>query len=87
MTPETILELTRNVLFLTLLLTAPIVITAAVLGVAIGFLQAVTSIQDSTIGVAIQLIVIGVLLVLLANWFGREVLFFATRVFDQIGNI
>lgn len=87
MTPENIIDLARTAMFLTLLLSAPIVITAAVIGLIVGFLQAVTSIQDQSIGIAIKLLVIGLLLVVLSNWIGSEIAVYADRVFSQISHI
>lgn len=87
MSPETVVDLTRNAMFLLLLLAAPIVVAAAVIGLAVGFLQAITSIQDQTIAVALKLIVIGVLLAVLATWFGQEINTYALRVFGQIATI
>jgi len=87
MTPETIVDLTRNAMFLLLLLAAPIVVAAAVIGLAMGFLQAITSIQDQTIAVALKLLVIGLLLAVLASWFGQEIHTYALRVFTQIATI
>ena len=87
MTPESIVELTRAALFLVLLLAAPIVIVAAVVGVLVGFVQAITSIQDQTLAMAIKLLVIGALLALLANWYGQTLHTFALRVFTQLARI
>ena len=87
MTPESIVELTRAALFLVLLLAAPIVIAAAGIGVLVGFVQAITSIQDQTIGLAIKLLVIGALLALLANWYGQALHAYALRVFAALARI
>jgi type III secretion protein S len=84
MHPDSVLELTSNAMLLTLLLTAPIVIAAAALGLLLGLLQAVTSIQDQSIGSSVKLLVIGAMVALLGGWFGRQILAFAHRIFDQL---
>jgi hypothetical protein len=52
MTSSTILDLTQQALVLVLLLSLPIVLTAAVVGLAVAILQAVTQVQDSRGGAA-----------------------------------
>ena len=49
MSPVIILELLKEVIFLTLVLGAPILIVTLVVGVAISILQAVTQIQEATL--------------------------------------
>jgi len=87
MTADSVVDLTRNAMFLVMMLAAPVVVTAAVIGLAVGFLQAITSIQDQTITVALKLITIGALLVLLGGWFGQSIQSFALRVFEQISRL
>lgn len=49
MTPQMALELTQRALTMALMLGAPIMITAMVVGVAINILQTITSIKDMSL--------------------------------------
>jgi type III secretion protein S len=84
MTSSTILDLTQQALVLVLLLSLPIVLTAAVVGLAVAILQAVTQVQDSNIGIAVRLIAVMVALVMLSGWLGGEVLRFAQQALTRL---
>ncbi|ASL49011.1 Flagellar biosynthetic protein FliQ (plasmid) [Burkholderia sp. AD24] len=83
MTASTILDLTREALMLVLLLSLPVVLIATLTGLAVAILQAVTQVQDSSIGVAVRLIAVMVALVLLSGWLGSEVLRFAQQALER----
>ncbi|MES2935201.1 MAG: type III secretion system export apparatus subunit SctS, partial [Pseudomonadota bacterium] len=84
--PNIIVEFTNNAMTLTLLLTAPIVIVAALVGLLVGIMQAVTSIQDQTIASTLKLLIVGLLLVAIGRWLASHVMTYAERVFDQIAH-
>ncbi|MBN3753614.1 EscS/YscS/HrcS family type III secretion system export apparatus protein [Paraburkholderia sp. Tr-20389] len=84
MSATTILDLTQQALVLVLLLSLPIVLTAAVVGLAVAILQAVTQVQDSNIGIAVRLIAVLVALVVLSGWLGGEVLRFAQQALTRL---
>ena len=84
MTSSTILDLTQQALVLVLLLSLPIVLTAALVGLAVAILQAVTQVQDSNIGIAVRLIAVMVALVVLSGWLGGEVLRFAQQALTRL---
>jgi type III secretion HrpO family protein len=84
MSPDTVIDLAREAFFLALYLLAPLVILAALIGLVIGFLQAVTSIQDQSISVAAKLLVVGITMLLASRWMGGELMRFSESVFDKI---
>jgi type III secretion protein S len=84
MTPESVIELTSRALKLVLLLALPTVLTAALLGLVIGILQAVTQIQDQSIAQSAKLLVLTLVLAVSAGWMGREVLAFGLDVLSQL---
>jgi type III secretion protein S len=53
---------THNALVLVMLLSAPVLGVATVVGLVIGLLQAVTQIQDQTLPLAVKLMVVWVML-------------------------
>ena len=77
-------DLTHKALMLILLLSLPPIITAAVVGVLISLVQAVTQIQDQTLSFAFRLIAVVVTLLITARWLGDQVLIFTADIFDRI---
>jgi type III secretion protein S len=77
-------DLTHKALMLILLLSLPPIITAAVVGVLVSLVQAVTQIQDQTLSFAFRLIAVVVTLLITARWLGDQVLVFTADIFDRI---
>jgi type III secretion HrpO family protein len=84
MTPEAIGTLAKEALYLILLISAPMVGAAAVVGILFGLLQALTQLQDQTTTFAIKLVVIFGLLVLLMPWMGVLVSTYGERLLTMI---
>ena len=84
MTPEAIGSLANEALILAILVSAPLVGAAAVVGLLFGFLQALTQLQDQTTIFAFKLIVVLGLLLVLLPWMGVLVSAFAERVFALV---
>jgi type III secretion protein S len=84
MSPTSVLDLTYQALILVLTLSLPAVLTAALVGLIVAALQAVTQIQDQNIGLAAKLIAVFVALILSARWIGGELLNFGNRLFDTL---
>ena len=87
MSEAEILTITKEAMLLVLLLSMPPIIVASVLGVVVSLVQAITQIQEQTLSFAIKLLGVTVTLVLTASWLGREILVYATRLFDQIARL
>jgi type III secretion HrpO family protein len=87
MQPEVINQLSAEAILLVLKLSAPLVGVAALIGLAFGFLQALTQLQDQTTSTAVKLLAIFGLIALLAPWFGIETLAFAERLFGMVASV
>ncbi|MGA4644116.1 flagellar biosynthesis protein FliQ [Limisphaera sp. 4302-co] len=84
MNPEFAIELLRNMIFTALLLAAPVLLAAMLVGLAVSLFQAVTTIHEHTLTfVPKALAVVGVLLLLLP-WMVRMLVDFATAVIGRI---
>jgi flagellar biosynthetic protein FliQ len=77
----------RYTLETALLLSAPILITCVVVGVAVTLLQAVTSIRDMTLTIVPKIIAVGVVMLLFGGWMLQVALKFTTDIFGYIQNI
>lgn len=81
---ETILNLTVQSMWLVLLLSLPPVIVAALTGLLVSLVQALTQVQEQTLGFAFKLIAVFVTLVLTARWLGGELFEFGRNIFDML---
>lgn len=84
MNPQNVLDITREGLQLVFWVSLPVVLVAAITALVVALGQAVTQIQDQSIGQSIRLISVMLTLVVLAGWLGRAVLLFAERAFDSL---
>lgn len=80
MNHENLIQLTVQGLTLVLLISLPISLVSAVVGLLVSFVQAITSLQDPTVAQALKLLVVTVVLLLAAPWAGSLVLQYAQQV-------
>lgn len=69
MTPDLVAELLRQLLTQAMILAAPILVAAVVLGFALSLLQTLTSLQDQSLTTVPRLLAVGVLLLAGMPWF------------------
>ncbi|VWB88521.1 type III secretion system export apparatus subunit SctS [Burkholderia lata] len=84
MESDAITQLTTNALTLCLLVSLPAVGVAAAAGLLIAFLQAVTSLQDSSISHGVKFLVVTIVVVIAAPWGASAVLQFAQSIFRTV---
>jgi type III secretion protein S len=70
-------------LTLTLMLSMPAILVAAVVGTLFSLLQALTQIQEQTLSFAVKLIAVGLTLFLTASWMGGELINYTMSIFDN----
>lgn len=68
MTPETVMEIGRNALAVTVMLAAPMLVIALVLGLVIGMIQAATQIQEMTLSFIPKLLGLVAVLAVGGHW-------------------
>ena len=78
---ETVLELTKQALMLTLILSGPPVGAAALVGLLVAFLQAATQLQEQTFAYALKFLAIVITLFVTAALIGGTLYTFADRLF------
>lgn len=84
MDTDAITHLTTDALTLCLLVSLPAVAVAAVAGLLIAFLQAVTSLQDSTISHGFKFLIVTVVIIVAAPWGASSVMHFAQSVMRSV---
>ncbi|UER67464.1 flagellar biosynthesis protein FliQ [Borrelia sp. BU AG58] len=87
MTTGQIIYLIRISIENIIILSAPMLITALVVGFLVSIFQAVTSIQDQTLSFIPKIIMILLTLVIFGPWILKKLMQFTFVVFNQIQNI
>lgn len=81
MSQALIYEFTLKALMLVLMLSMPPIILATLTGLLVSLLQALTQIQEQTLGFAVKLIMVIMTLVLASSWMSAELLNYADYIF------
>lgn len=84
MNPEFAVELVKSLMFQAVILAAPILATAMVVGLAVSLFQAVTTIQEQTLSFAPKALGITAILILLLPWMLRTTVDFTTMVIQKM---
>ncbi|MER2540332.1 MAG: flagellar biosynthesis protein FliQ [Azonexus sp.] len=84
MTPGTVMEIGRQAIEVTLILAAPMLITALVVGLIISIFQAATQINESTLQFVPKLVATFVVMILFGPWMLQYVMDYIQRLFSSI---
>jgi len=84
MTDAAVTELALQMMIAGAKLSAPMLITALVVGFAVSLFQAVTQLQDSTLAFVPKIIAVGIALLLAGNWMLQELISFTQLAFGML---
>lgn len=84
MTPETVITLGRDALELAVLLSAPLLLTALVVGLVVGVFQAATQINEMTLSFIPKLIAMGLAMLVAGSWMLRLLVDFTRQLIQDI---
>lgn len=87
MTEIDVVTLLKEALYITIKVSAPILITALVVGLIIGILQTTTSIQEPTIAFVPKLVAIFIVIIIFASWMVRTMTDYTKNIFMMIEKI
>jgi flagellar biosynthetic protein FliQ len=87
MSPETVMTLGQRALELTALISAPLLLSALVVGLVIGMFQAATQIQEMTLSFIPKLLVMGVALAVTGPWMLRTLVSFTRQLFLAVPSL
>jgi type III secretion HrpO family protein len=82
-----ILSVTSKALILVLVLSMPPILVATFVGLLISLMQALTQIQEQTLGFAVKLICVTVVLALTTYWIGGELFAYTSYLFSDFPTI
>ncbi|MBR0197345.1 MAG: type III secretion system export apparatus subunit SctS [Kiritimatiellae bacterium] len=83
MSEAQILDYAQMCLVLVLRLSMIPIIVATVIGIIVSLLQALTQIQEQTLGFAVKLIAISLTLLACASWMGSSLLLYTQDIFNH----
>jgi flagellar biosynthetic protein FliQ len=87
MTPTTVIEIGRNAVEITLLISAPLFIAALVTGLIVSIFQAATQINEATLSFVPKLIAIFVTLIVVGPWMITMMTDYMRRLYESIPSI
>lgn len=87
MTPETVLTIGRQALQLTVMLAAPLLLSALIVGLLIGMLQAATQINEMTLSFIPKLAVLVLALFVAGPWMLATLVDFTKRLIESIPSL
>ena len=81
MTPDTVIDLSQQALYLIALITAPMLLSALAIGLIIGMFQAATSINEQTLSFIPKLMVLLLSILIAGPWMLNLLLSFTRRLY------
>jgi flagellar biosynthetic protein FliQ len=87
MTPQTVLTLAQQALWITALVSAPLLITALVVGLVVSVFQAATQINEMTLSFIPKLLAIFAALVIAGPWMLALLVDYVQRLFTSIPQV
>ena len=83
---EYFVALSKQALFLSLILTGPPVLVAMLVGLVISIIQATTQIQEQTLTFVPKLVAVVVTLAIAGPWMVVQLIAFTASIFDSFAN-
>jgi len=87
MTPEVVLDVGREALWIIALLSAPLLLSALAVGLIVGMIQAATQIQEQTLTFIPKLITLALTLIISGSWMLNVITDFSTTLIQSIPDL
>ena len=84
MTPETVITIGQQAIEMTLMISAPLLLTALVIGLVVSIFQAATQINEMTLSFIPKLLGIFMVLILTGSWMINMMVDYIQRLFGNI---
>lgn len=82
-----IIHIFREALMMVIILSAPGLAVAMLVGLFIGIFQATTQIQEQTLAFVPKIVAVFVTLIVISGWLMKVITGFTQRIYEQIPNI
>jgi flagellar biosynthetic protein FliQ len=87
MTPETVMGIGQHALVVTLMIAAPLLLTALVVGLLVGVLQAATQINEMTLSFIPKLLALAAVLVVAGPWMLRTLIDYTRHLIESLPSL
>jgi len=87
MTPEEIVGIGREALYMAIQTAGPILAVGLIVGLLIGIFQATTQIQEMTLVFVPKLVVMVLLLLYLGKWIAINMITYTASIFERVATI
>ena len=87
MTPESILTVGQQALWVTFAISSPLLLSALLVGLLVGMLQAATQINEMTLSFIPKLLILGLALMVAGPWILGTLTSFTRTLFEQIPSL
>ena len=84
MTPGVVMEIGRQALEVTLVLAAPMLLSALIVGLIVSIFQAATQLNEATLQFVPKLVVMFLVLILVGPWMLQYMMDYIQRLFESI---
>ena len=87
MTESIVLSVIKDAIYTAIMVSAPILVVATVVGLIISIFQATTQIQEQTLTFVPKLVAVALIGLLMGSWMLHILVDFTTRIFELIANM
>lgn len=86
MTEDIVLSIGRDAIWTTVILAAPLLLSALIVGLIVSVIQAITQINESTLTFIPKMLAIVIVMIILAPWMTQMITSYTTELFTSIPN-
>ena len=87
MTPESVMGIGQHALVVTLMIAAPLLLTALAVGLLVGVLQAATRINEMTLSFIPKLLALAAVLVIAGPWMLRTLIDYTRHLIESLPSL
>jgi type III secretion HrpO family protein len=87
MTNSVVLDFSVRAMIMIMILSLPSILVATAVGLIVSLLQALTQIQEQTLGFTMKLISVVIVLLVTARWMGSEIMSFTKYIFSYFSTM
>lgn len=84
MNSNAVLDICLQAMIMSAKLSAPVLVTALVVGLAISLLQSITQLQEATLSFVPKAVAVAIALVICGHWMISEMITFTNELFEKI---
>lgn len=84
MTETQAIEIVSEAIWIAARISAPILITAIAVGVAVGLLQSVTQLQEQTLSFVPKFIAVGAVIIITGSWMIQQMVAYTVQLYNSI---